>query len=100
MERHGLLINSTAGYVAQHWSGILTLAQMNVTHLPITRYYGMSIGQISFFKISSPAEPPYGSPELRSKYHGQSEPTASACHRKFAADEQAKAPEVDSPARD
>ena len=43
----------------------------------------MRIGQISFFRMSSPVERPYGSPELGSKYQGQSEPTASAFHRDF-----------------
>ena len=33
--------------------------------------------------MSSPVERPYGSPELGSKYQGQSEPTASAFHRDF-----------------
>jgi dCTP deaminase len=43
----------------------------------------MRIGQISFFRMSSPVDRPYGSPELGSKYQGQSEPTASAFHRDF-----------------
>jgi len=33
--------------------------------------------------MSSPVERPYGSPELGSKYQGQSQPTASAFHRDF-----------------
>ena len=44
----------------------------------------MKIGQISFFRMSSAVERPYGSPELGSKYQGQSEPTASAFHRDFS----------------
>jgi dCTP deaminase len=81
--RLGLLIHSTAGYVDPGWKGNLTLELSNVANLPIALYYGMSIGQISFFKMSSAAERPYGSPELGSKYQGQSEPTASAFHRDF-----------------
>ena len=54
-----------------------------MANLPIALYYGMKIGQISFFKMSSPVDRPYGSPELGSKYQGQSEPTASAFHRDF-----------------
>ncbi|HET9344129.1 MAG TPA: dCTP deaminase [Candidatus Limnocylindrales bacterium] len=81
--RLGLLIHSTAGYVDPGWKGNLTLELSNVANLPIALYYGMSIGQISFFKMLSPAERPYGSPELGSKYQGQSEPTASAFHRDF-----------------
>jgi dCTP deaminase len=83
--RLGLLIHSTAGYVDPGWKGTLTLELSNVANLPIALYSGMRIGQISFFEMSSPVERPYGSPELGSKYQGQSEPTASAFHRDFAA---------------
>ena len=83
--RLGLLIHSTAGYVDPGWKGNLTLELSNVANLPIALYYGMRIGQISFFKMSSRVDRPYGSPELGSKYQGQSEPTASAFHRDFAA---------------
>ena len=82
--RLGLLIHSTAGYVDPGWKGNLTLELSNVANLPIALYYAMKIGQISFFRMSSPVERPYGSPELGSKYQGQSEPTASAFHRDFA----------------
>ena len=82
--RLGLLIHSTAGYVDPGWKGNLTLELSNVANLPIALYYGMSIGQISFFRMSSAAERPYGSAELGSKYQGQAEPTASAYHRDFA----------------
>ena len=81
--RLGLLIHSTAGYVDPGWKGNLTLELSNVANLPIALYAGMRIGQISFFKMSSPVERPYGSPELRSRYQGQKEPTASAYHRDF-----------------
>jgi len=81
--RLGLLIHSTAGYVDPGWKGNLTLELSNVANLPIALYHGMRIGQISFFRMSSPVERPYGSPELGSKYQGQSEPTASAFHRDF-----------------
>jgi dCTP deaminase len=81
--RLGLLIHSTAGYVDPGWKGNLTLELSNVANLPIALYFGMRIGQISFFRMSSPVERPYGSPELRSRYQGQKEPTASAFHRDF-----------------
>ena len=81
--RLGLLIHSTAGYVDPGWKGNLTLELSNVANLPIALYYGMRIGQISFFRMSSAVERPYGSPELRSRYQGQKEPTASAFHRDF-----------------
>jgi dCTP deaminase len=96
--RLGLLIHSTAGYVDPGWKGNLTLELSNVANLPIALYYGMKIGQISFFRMSSAVERPYGSPELGSKYQGQSEPTASAFHRDFSNGEDAGPAESDEPA--
>jgi len=84
--RLGLLIHSTAGYVDPGWKGNLTLELSNVANLPIALYRGMKIGQISFFRMSSPVERPYGSKELGSKYQGQSSPTESAFYRDFERD--------------
>jgi len=84
--RLGLLVHATAGYVDPGWTGKLTLELSNQSQMPIALYYGMKIGQISFFKMSSAVERPYGSPELRSRYQGQKEPTASAFHRDFDGD--------------
>ena len=81
--RLGLLIHSTAGYVDPGWKGNLTLELSNVANLPIALYFGMKIGQISYFRMTSPVDRPYGSKDLGSKYQGQSEPTASAFHRDF-----------------
>jgi dCTP deaminase len=81
--RVGLLIHSTAGYVDPGWDGQLTLELTNVAKLPITLYYGMRIGQISFLSLSSEAENPYGSSKLSSRYQGQSDPTASKIHIDF-----------------
>jgi dCTP deaminase len=81
--RLGLLIHSTAGYVDPGWEGNLTLELSNVANLPIMLYDGMKIGQISFQRLSSPAEMPYGDPRLGSRYRGQRDPTASLYHRDF-----------------
>ncbi|MCY4576357.1 MAG: dCTP deaminase [Chloroflexi bacterium] len=83
--RIGLLIHSTAGYVDPGWRGRLTLELSNVNNLPITLYSGMPIGQISFTRLSGPAQRPYGSERLGSKYQGQSEPTPSRAFRDFQA---------------
>ena len=53
------------------WDGYLTLELSNVANLPITIYPGMKIGQISFFRLTTPADVPYGSNGTRSKYQGQ-----------------------------
>jgi dCTP deaminase len=81
--RLGLLIHSTAGYVDPGFEGRLTLELSNVANLPITIYPGMKIGQISFFSLSSPADHPYGSDAVRSKYQGQRGPTPSRYYENF-----------------
>jgi dCTP deaminase len=81
--RIGLLIHSTAGYVDPGWKGHLTLELTNVSRLPVTLYYGMRIGQISFLNMTTPVDRPYGSKELGSRYQGQTDPTASRAHLDF-----------------
>jgi len=81
--RLGLLIHSTAGFVDSGFSGNLTLELSNVANLPITIYHAMPIGQISFMRMDSPVERPYGSGETGSKYQGQGEPTPSRFYLNF-----------------
>jgi dCTP deaminase len=81
--RIGLLIHSTAGYVDPGWHGHLTLELSNVAKLPVTLYHKMAIGQISFLRLTSPAERLYGSPSLGSKYQGQAGPTATRYYQEF-----------------
>jgi dCTP deaminase len=81
--RLGLLIHSTAGFVDAGWDGHLTLELSNVANLPITLYPGMKIGQICFFRLSSPAEKPYGHGATGSRYQGQRGPTPSRSYQDF-----------------
>ena len=81
--RLGLLIHSTAGFIDPGWDGHVTLELSNVANLPITIYPGMKIGQISFFRLTTPADVPYGSKATRSKYQGQRGPTASRFFEEF-----------------
>ena len=81
--RLGLLIHSTAGFIDPGWDGHVTLELSNVANLPITIYYGMKIGQLSFVQLSEPAEHPYGTGELGSKYQGQVGPTPSRYWKNF-----------------
>ncbi len=81
--RLGLLIHSTAGFVDAGWDGHLTLELSNVANLPITLYPGMKIGQISFLRMTTEAEFPYGSAEIGSKYQGQRGPTPSRYWENF-----------------
>ncbi|ACU53027.1 deoxycytidine triphosphate deaminase [Acidimicrobium ferrooxidans DSM 10331] len=78
--RLGLLIHSTAGFIDPGFEGHVTLELSNVAQLPITLYPGMRVGQISFLQMTSPAEHPYGSAALASKYQGQRGPTPSRYH--------------------
>ncbi len=81
--RLGLLIHSTAGFIDPGWEGNLTLELSNVSPLPITLYYKMKIGQISFTEMSTPVDKPYGSKGLGSHYQGQKVPVASKFHENF-----------------
>jgi len=81
--RLGLLIHSTAGFIDPGWDGHVTLELSNVANLPITIYYGMKIGQLSFVQLSEPAERPYGTGVLGSKYQGQEGPTPSRYWKNF-----------------
>ena len=81
--RLGLLIHSTAGFIDPGWDGHVTLELSNVANLPITIYYGMKIGQLSFVQLTEPAETPYGSGGLGSKYQGQQGPTPSRYWQNF-----------------
>ena len=82
--RLGLLIHSTAGFIDPGWDGHVTLELSNVANLPITIYYAMKIGQLSFVQLTEPAETPYGAGELGSKYQGQQGPTPSRYWQNFS----------------
>ncbi len=82
--RLGLLIHSTAGFIDPGWDGHVTLELSNVATLPITIYPGMKIGQLSFVQLTEPAERPYGSGGLGSKYQGQRGPTPSRYWQNFS----------------
>ncbi|KZX20154.1 dCTP deaminase [Rathayibacter tanaceti] len=81
--RLGLLTHSTAGFIDPGFTGHVTLELSNVATLPITLWPGMKIGQMCFFRLSSPAEKPYGSSEYSSRYQGQRGPTASRSSLRF-----------------
>ncbi len=81
--RLGLLTHSTAGFIDPGFSGHVTLELANVATLPIVLYPGMKIGQLCFFRLTSPADNPYGSEKYGSRYQGQRGPTASRSHANF-----------------
>jgi dCTP deaminase len=81
--RLGLLTHSTAGFIDPGFTGHITLELSNVANLPITLWPGMKIGQLCLFRLSSPAERPYGSEGVGSRYQGQRGPTPSRAFRSF-----------------
>ncbi len=81
--RLGLLTHSTAGFIDPGFSGHVTLELSNVATLPIKLWPGMKIGQLCMFRLTSPAEHPYGSALHGSRYQGQRGPTPSRSYLKF-----------------
>jgi hypothetical protein len=79
----GVFVSNTAGFIDPGFSGHITLELANVATLPITLYPGMKIGQLSFMQMTTPADVPYGSGKLGSKYQGQRGPTPSRYFENF-----------------
>lgn len=81
--RLGLLTHSTAGFIDPGFSGHVTLELSNMATLPIKLWPGSKIGQLCFFKLTSPAEYSYGTGAYGNRYQGQRGPTASRSHLNF-----------------
>ena len=81
--RLGLLTHSTAGFIDPGFTGHVTLELSNTATMPIKLWPGMKVGQLCFFRLSSPAQAPYGSGATGSRYQGQRGPTASRSHQSF-----------------
>ena len=75
--RLGLLIHATAGYVDPGFQGDLTLEISNGAANPILLRPGMRIAQLALLQATSPAERPYGSQNLQSRYQDQQGATPS-----------------------
>jgi dCTP deaminase len=73
--RLGLIVHSTAGFVDPGFKGRLTLELTNIANLPVLLYSGMPVSQISFVRLTTPTDKPYGSDG--SKYQGQMGPEPS-----------------------
>jgi dCTP deaminase len=81
--RVGLIIHATAGYLDPGNKLKMTLELHNIANLPIVLYHKMPIAQISFTPLSSPADNPYGSKKIGSKYYGAKKPQASQYYKNF-----------------
>ncbi len=81
--RLGLLVHSTAGFIDPGFDGHITLELSNVATLPIRLHVGQRIGQLCVVQLSSPADRPYGSAGLGSRYQGQQGPAESRSWKDF-----------------
>lgn len=81
--RLGLLTHSTAGFIDPGFTGHITLELSNMATLPVALWPGMKIGQLCFFRLTSPANSPYGSEGNLNRYLGQRGPTPSRSHLNF-----------------
>lgn len=81
--RLGLITHSTAGFIDPGFAGHITLELSNLANLPIKLYPEMAIGQLCLFRLSSPAEHPYGAEPLGSRYQDQRGPTPSRSYLRF-----------------
>jgi dCTP deaminase len=81
--RLGLVTHSTAGFIDPGFEGHITLELSNLATLPILLWPGMKVGQLAVFRMTGPAEHPYGSAERGSRYQGQRGPTASRSWQNF-----------------
>jgi dCTP deaminase len=78
--RLAVLIHATAGFIDPGFEGNVTLEFSHVGKMPVLLRPNMRVCQISFERLSSPAERPYGAGR-GSKYQGQVGPTPSRIHR-------------------
>ena len=78
-----LFDNHKYPFIDPGFTGHVTLELSNVATLPIKLWPGMKIGQLCFFRLSSPTDTPYGSGPYGNRYQGQRGPTASRSHLNF-----------------
>jgi dCTP deaminase len=82
--RLGIIVHATAGFLDPGNCLRLTLELHNIGKLPVRLYGGMPIAQMTFYRLTSEAEVPYGDPRRKSKYYGDEGPTASKMHENFS----------------
>jgi dCTP deaminase len=87
--RIGLTAHITAGFFDPGFKGYPTLELFNASPRPILLIPGMKICQMSFARLNSHAEKPYGHSDLGSKYQSQgSKPEGSRMHENFKRQEE------------
>jgi len=77
-----VMVHVTAGLCDPGYEGQVTLELKNVSDATVILYPDMRISQMTFTKLTSPAEEPYGE-ERGSKYQRQEGATASKISEDF-----------------
>jgi len=85
--RIGLVIHSMSGYIDPGFKGHITFHITNLSNTPIKIYPKFRVAQLVFYKMTTPAEIPYGDSRLNSKYQNQTDPTASRLFKDFESKE-------------
>lgn len=76
LARQGLFTHLSAGFVDGGFAGEITLEIKNVSRTPYILQAGQRIAHMSFERTATPRRP-YGHPHLKSRYFGQTGPTAA-----------------------
>ncbi|QLG30036.1 dCTP deaminase (plasmid) [Halorarum halophilum] len=82
--RWGIKVHSTAGLIDPGYKGMVTLEVSNEGKIPIVLTAGDRIAQLTFQRLTSPCERPYGE-ERGSKYQNQAGPQVSRLDRENTA---------------
>ena len=79
----GVFVSNTAGSSMRVGTGISRSSCRTSRRCRSRSIPGMKIGQISFLRMTTPADHPYGSDATGSKYQGQRGPTPSRYYLNF-----------------
>ena len=74
--RLAIVVHATAGFIDPGFEGQITLELSNLGRIPVKLYPGTRVAQIVLYRMTSPAESPYGH-DRGSKYHQQTGPQPS-----------------------
>ena len=74
--RLAVVVHATAGLCDPGFEGRITLELSNLGNAPVALSPGMRVSQLTFTRLTSPADRPYGA-DRGSKYQGQTGPQAS-----------------------
>lgn len=79
--RQGVTAHVTAGFIDPGFAGIITLEIKHLGYEGVRLNFGMDVCQLLVHRLSSPALRPYGHPDLKSRYQGQTGVTAARAPR-------------------